>query len=116
MIELQEVDCNCNDCKFLIRDLEKFNRSEVFHRKLCLEEFERDKAKTLSDANQWYNKGEWDKGHPLEIQGLNMKFQFQRKDECLISFGQCSKLNKSVSFIPGICQVETQKCFEHRKS
>ena len=25
IIELQKIDCNCNDCKFLIRDLERYN-------------------------------------------------------------------------------------------
>jgi hypothetical protein len=25
-IELQLIDCNCNDCKFMVRDLEKLNR------------------------------------------------------------------------------------------
>ncbi len=24
MIELQKIDCNCNDCIFMIRDFEKF--------------------------------------------------------------------------------------------
>ena len=28
-IELQLIDCNCNDCKFMIRDFERLNR----HRK-----------------------------------------------------------------------------------
>jgi hypothetical protein len=32
-----------------------------------------------------------------------------------LNFGNCSKLNKPVSFIPNTCQIETQKCFEHRK-
>lgn len=25
-IELQKLDCNCNDCKFFVRDIEKYNR------------------------------------------------------------------------------------------
>lgn len=32
-----------------------------------------------------------------------------------LQFGECNKLNKYVSFIPNICQLETQKCFQHRK-
>ena len=24
IIELQKLDCNCNDCKFMIRDIDKF--------------------------------------------------------------------------------------------
>jgi hypothetical protein len=32
-----------------------------------------------------------------------------------INYGDCTKLNKPVSFIPNNCQLETQDCFEHRK-
>ncbi len=29
LIELQKIDCNCNDCKFFIRDIEKTKRSNL---------------------------------------------------------------------------------------
>ena len=32
-----------------------------------------------------------------------------------LAYGNCSKLNKPVIFIPNVCQIETQNCFEHRK-
>jgi len=32
-----------------------------------------------------------------------------------LAYGDCEKFNKSVSFIPETCQLETQTCFEHRK-
>jgi len=32
-----------------------------------------------------------------------------------LNFGTCTKFNKSVTFIPNTCQLETQQCFEHRK-
>ena len=62
--ELQKIDCNCNDCKFMERDLS------------------RPPAKGLP---------------------------------CPINYGYCNKFKKEVSFIPAICQLETQDCFEHRK-
>lgn len=31
-------------------------------------------------------------------------------------YGFCTKLSKSVSFIPNTCQIDTQICFEHRRS
>lgn len=71
IIELQKLDCNCNDCKFMARDFETLNK---------------------------YN--ELNKGVP---------------NAGRINYGNCSKLNKSVSFIPNTCQIETQKCFKHRK-
>lgn len=30
-IELQKIDCNCNDCVFMIRDLEKFKRYDKLY-------------------------------------------------------------------------------------
>lgn len=29
--------------------------------------------------------------------------------------GDCLKYNKYITFIPDVCQIETQKCFVHRK-
>jgi len=29
--------------------------------------------------------------------------------------GECTKFKKTVTFIPNICQLETQHCFIHRK-
>lgn len=60
LYELQLIDCNCNDCKFLERDLSK------------------------------------------QSKGVN--------------YGKCLKKNIDVSFMPGICQLETQDCFIHRKN
>lgn len=68
---LQLIDCNCNDCKFMTRDLQALER----HRK------------------------------SYEGTGLMDR----------LAFGNCSKFNKPVSFIPVTCQIETQNCFEHRK-
>ena len=70
-IELQLIDCNCNDCKFMVRDLEMLNK----HKKTFV------------------GTGIMDK----------------------LNFGMCTKFNKSVTFIPNTCQLETQQCFEHRK-
>lgn len=32
-----------------------------------------------------------------------------------LNFGDCTKFNKPVNFIPVTCQVHTQECFKHRK-
>lgn len=71
MYELQKIDCNCNDCKFMLRDLAKLDKHKVSY----------------------------------EGTGLMDK----------LNFGNCSKLKKPVVFSPNTCQIETQKCFEHRK-
>jgi hypothetical protein len=73
MKELQEIDCNCNDCKFMVRDQVKFN-------------------------------------------SFAHLYQGQEKASYRINYGDCQKFNKPVSFIPGICQIDTQQCFKHRKN
>lgn len=113
---LQLIDCNCNDCKFMIRDQQKFHNSTSFHYVLCLREFVINHTRVLANAQKWYNKGEWEKGLALEIEGNAMDWQFDKKGECPVNFGRCSKLKKDVSFIPNTCQLETQQCFEHRKT
>jgi len=69
---LQKLDCNCNDCKFMVRDFEK--------------------RKSFDHLHQGYQ---------------NARFR--------INYGNCTKINKAVSFIPNILQLETQDCFVHRK-
>jgi hypothetical protein len=32
-----------------------------------------------------------------------------------LNFGNCSKLNKEVTFSPGTLQLDTQDCFKHRR-
>lgn len=62
--ELQRIDCNCNDCAFMKRDLSRPPKKET--------------------------------PNP-------------------INYGHCAKFDKPVSFIPATCQLDTQKCFIHRK-
>lgn len=33
-LELQNIDCNCNDCKFMVRDNDKLKLSQEFQYKL----------------------------------------------------------------------------------
>ncbi len=93
-IELQKIDCNCNDCKYMVRDLEKFKKSKQWHYDLQLNYFNLIKEKTKDET---------------------MRFEFD-SSVASIQYGNCSKFNKPVSFIPNICQLETQECFEHRRA
>lgn len=72
IILLQKIDCNCNDCKHMIRDIEKRKSFDYLH-------------------------------------------EGQINASCRINYGRCENLNKDVSFIPNICQLETQDCFIHRR-
>ena len=72
IFEIQKIDCNCNDCKFMTRNFDKMKSFDYLH------------------------KG-------------------QEKASHRINYGNCTKLNKEVSFIPNTCQLETQSCFIHRR-
>jgi len=92
MKELQDIDCNCNDCTFMRRDLDKYKASKQWHEKLQKEYFE-----TMTEKLGIKNK------------------QFQFENTAYVHFGFCLRFNKEVSFIPNVCQIENQKCFINRK-
>lgn len=113
--ELQKIDCNCNDCKFMIRDTEKFKDSLEFHRKWQLDEFNKRQQRLFDKANEHRKKrGDLETWDKLTTQAEKMKFQFDKKT-AFINYGNCTKFEKPVSFIPNQCQIETQDCFVHRK-
>ena len=115
IFELQKIDANCNDCAFMQRDIEKFKQSQEFHNKMQLDYFNTCKQKMIDKANWWrYEKGDLEKWNDLAIEVDKLRFQFD-KSTAMINFGTCTKLNKSISFMPNICQLETQECFKHRK-
>lgn len=113
-IELQKIDCNCNNCIFMIRDLNKHKESQASHHKWQLDYFNTCRQKIIDKANYWrYEKGDLEKWNDLKIEADKMKFQFN-KSTAMINFGFCSKFNKDVRFIPNTIQLDTQECFKHR--
>lgn len=111
IIELQKIDCNCSDCKFMIRDLKEFKKWELWNRDIQEKAFEKRKQEALLEIQNCKDE----KGRKtLEYYYKKMKFQFDKSG--LIHYGNCSKFEKKVSFIPAICQIETQSCFEHRRN
>jgi hypothetical protein len=108
---LQLIDCNCNDCKFMGRDFESYNKWEEWNRDIALESFNKEKNKAIEDAQSI--EDEKNREGMLRV-AKGMKFIFN-KSTCL-HYGKCSKFDKQVYFIPNTCQIETQKCFEHRKN
>lgn len=111
--ELQNIDCNCNDCKFMVRDFDKFKQSTELHKKWQLDQFSVKKNNLIKKAKEWIDN--LDIYNSLMVQVNKMRFVFD-KSSCSINYGNCTKLNKQVSFIPMTCQLETQDCFKHRKS
>ena len=114
-IEFQKIDCNCNDCIFMERDFERFQLSVEMHHRWQLDYFNTIKNKLKKKAKGHLKKGENQKHNALMKEARNMKFQFDKK-ECIINYGNCSKLKKKISFIPNVLQLHTQDCFKHRRS
>ncbi len=92
--ELQKIDCNCNDCIFMIRDIEKYKEWQEKRLKQQLDDYNLRKSK-IAEPN------------------VNKKqFQYEKSS---INYGNCTKFNKDVTFIPNHCQPENRDCFKHRK-
>lgn len=117
IIELQKLDCNCNNCGFLVRDFDRYNASVEQHRKWQQDYFNVIKQKLLDKATWWQNKENlqynFEKGERVRKEANKLRFEFTKKG-ISINYGNCSKLNKPISFIPGILQFDTQECFVHR--
>lgn len=96
------------------RNLARFEQSLKDHHEWQYNYFLAILEKRLQAVNYWYEKGEIEKAMTLKKEADSMSFQFNKK-ECYINYGHCQKFDKPVSFIPGVCQIETQKCFIHRK-
>lgn len=107
---LQYIDCNCNDCVFLYRDADEWQRWADKKYADDEESFDKAKAKALADAHAVVDEGSR-KGMVRVAE--KMRFVFDKSQ--LFGYGKCARFNKAVSFIPNTCQIETQHCFVHRK-
>lgn len=115
LIEFQKIDCNCNDCIYMERDQKRFKESLEDHKRWQLDYFNVIKNNLLKKADWWKEKKEFEKAESVRIQADKMHFQFNKK-EATINYGYCTSLNKKISFIPNVCQLDTQNCFKHRRS
>lgn len=118
LIELQKIDCNCNDCIFMVRDQERFKESLADHQRWQQDYFNTKKQNLLNKAAEYEDPTKYkynlDKARSLRAEANRMRFQFDKK-EASINYGDCTKLKKPVSFIPNTCQIKTQECFKHRR-
>lgn len=113
--DLQTLDCNCSDCKNFTRSISKRQKSVDLHYKWQKDSFDTKRRKMIENAEDWIGKGEKKKAKTLLKEARKMVFQFDESG-CAIHFGRCGKLNKEVSFMPNTLQLDTQECFEHRRS
>lgn len=115
-VELDMIDCNCNDCVFMERDLITYQKWHDWHKDMAQREYWNFKGKTILEAWELVDNAQTD-NERSNAKGMlrvafKIKFQFEKK--YLVSYGKCKKYGKDVSFLPNVCQLETQHCFEHR--
>jgi hypothetical protein len=111
---LQRIDCNCNDCGFMKRDLGRFKKWREWDLAYQEDQFTALRERMVEKAFKWKANGEHEKYEQVMEEVRKMKFQYS-SSPAEINYGHCMKFDKEVSFIPGVCQIETQKCFVHRK-
>jgi hypothetical protein len=81
-----------------------------------------------SPRNQWNGLHEQDKGEKVfsndcafmerdmdKFRSFDHLYKDNPKASWRNHYGHCSKFDKPVSFSPGVCQIDTQECFVHRK-
>ncbi len=123
-VELQNIDCNCNNCKYMVRDFNKFEQSKKDRDRWQLSTFVNTRTKFIRDSQESIMRAQkekepekkkqlFKKGYNLLKIAKAMKYSFNNDSK--INYGDCEKLNKKVSFIPDILQIETQECFKNRK-
>ncbi len=112
------IDFNCSDCIFMSRDMDRYQKSHDWHKRMGEVEFYQQKGKAILEAWDVINKATDDNelrnGKGLLRVSMKMKWQFEKK--FLLNYGNCTKFNKPVSFMANTCQIDTQECFKHRRA
>jgi hypothetical protein len=111
-IELQKIDCNCNDCIHMARDIVKATTYLVMDRGYQLEQFRNMKARAIRKARAHKDlvkreaalKDAIALSHTYIPQGV------------AVNYGWCEIFKKEVNFLPNTLQFDTQECFKHRRS
>jgi len=111
--ELQKIDCSCNECGYLIRDIDKLKRINLELRKLHEDVFNLRKENLIREAKQLILTNK-EKGEKNLKKSLILEFHYNNSPTPIL-YGNCSKFNKEISFIGGVLSIENQKCFVHRK-
>ena len=118
IIGLQKFDCNCNDCKFMDRDMVEYNLWKGYTEHLQYVIFLRERMKLFNQVCAAADNGSIDGAKIIEARARKLNFQFDKR-QLTISYGVClsrkGKWSQPVTFMPGSFQPDTQHCFVHRR-
>jgi ribosomal protein L22 len=110
----QKIDCNCNDCAYLQRDIDLKNKWVEKHRIWSIQSYVRSKERLVAKAKKKIEKGKVDEARAILREVRKVRYQFSKKPLSL-QYGNCLKTGEAINFIPNTCQLDTQECFVHRK-
>ena len=113
-IGLQELDCNCNDCIFMIRNQERLKESQALHKKWSDDSWKRKRESIKKKADSAKQKGNEDSCKSLMKEYRALKPDYSIRST--IQYGTCEPVGDDLSFIPNTIQVDTQDCFQHRRT
>lgn len=112
-ILLQEIDCNCNDCAFFVRSLDRLNESKRVHRGWVAAGIRTRRAAFWAEAQKALGKGDMVSYHALLKERRTVSVD--RSYKAGLIFGDCSKKGARITTVPGTCLPENAECFVHRK-
>lgn len=108
----------------MIRNFSKLKESKEKRDKWQFSTFEAAKDSILRDATA-YDKQSKDsedadnkekfKAKANNLRKIVSKMKYQFNNDSKLAFGDCDKLDKPVTFLPDILQLDTQECFKHRR-
>ena len=112
-IELQKIDCNCNDCVHLARNIARLNTVRAIDDDDQYYFWRAKKARAIWKARAKIKKDK-ERGEIALAAAIALEYNYfvQR---CAVNYGECNKFKKQVTFIPNTLQLETQNCFKHRR-
>lgn len=117
---LQCLDSNCNDCKWMSRDIEKFKVAQERRKQGMIDHFNTVNQKEKETALEKLNRGKiTTQEYKSRIREIDSRQYVHTTPHPQIQYGRCTHPvhgGKEVSFLPTTFMEETQHCFEHRKS
>lgn len=89
------------------RDMDSYRKACEANTPLQKRYFDQQKAHAILEAEAMGNERLLRKA-----QGM----RFEPKYKSALNHGHCTRFNKPVRFLPNTIQLETQNCFEHRRT
>lgn len=121
LVLLQNVDCNCNDCIFMVRDVDKFKVAQARRREIMLEHFNAVNAKEIENLiDRETRRKEKDPAKLAQaIKAIEGRMFVYGAPHPQINYGNCTNPESgrdAINFLPTTFSGDTQQCFKNRRS